>query len=217
MTRFALFDLDNTLVDQTGALRAWARQFIADRGLDPAAIDWLDVKGSAAAGWRQYVAGFKEHFGLADDVEDLVEEVTGTYPGYFELDDAVAAGLRRLRADGWLLGIVTNGASRMQAAKIDRVGLGSLVDAVVISQAAGSRKPERVIFDKCAARLGVELGPHGWMVGDSLEADVAGGVAAGLRTVWIRGDRSLPEGGVRPDHVCATTAQAMSLIADSHG
>ena len=215
-TKFAFFDLDNTLVDQSGALREWAEHFVTDRGLDPAAVDFLAVKSSNAATWTEYAADFKRHFQLADSVEQLVRDVTDTYPRYFVLDDAVAEGLRLLRAEGWRLGIVTNGATTMQSAKIDQVGLRDLVDGVFISEAEGSRKPERRIFEQAAAKLGVQLGHrNGWMVGDTLDADVAGGLSAGLRTVWLQGDYALTGVDPQPHHICASIADALKLLADA--
>jgi putative hydrolase of the HAD superfamily len=213
-TKFAFFDLDNTLVDQSGALREWAEHFVSDRGLDPAAVDFLAVKSSNAATWTEYAADFKRHFQLADSVEQLVRDVTDTYPRFFVLDAAVAEGLRLLRAEGWRLGIITNGAKTMQSAKIDQVGLRDLVDGVFISEAEGSRKPERRIFEQAAAKLGVQLGHrNGWMVGDTLDADVAGGVAAGLRTVWLQGDNALTVTDPQPHHICASIADALKLLA----
>lgn len=214
--KFAFFDLDNTLVDQSGALREWAEHFVADRGLDPAAVDFLAVKSSNAVTWTEYAADFKRHFQLADSVEQLVRDVTDTYPRYFVLDDAVADGLRLLRVEGWRLGIVTNGATTMQSAKIDQVGLRDLVDGVYISEAEGSRKPERRIFEQAAAKLGVQLGQrNGWMVGDTLYADIAGGLSAGLRTVWLQGDYALSAVDPEPHHICTSIADALKLLADA--
>lgn len=215
-TKFAFFDLDNTLVDQSGALRAWAEQFVSDRGIDPAAVDFLAVKSTIAATWTEYAADFKRHFRLADSVERLVRDVTETYPRYFVLDEAVSEGLRRLRSEGWRLGIITNGATTMQSAKIDHVGLRDLVDGVFISEAEGSRKPERRIFERAAAQLGVQLGQrNGWMVGDMLDADVAGGVGAGLRTIWLQRDYPLTAADPQPHHVCTSIADALKLLADA--
>ena len=214
--KFAFFDLDNTLVDQSGALREWAEHFVADRDLDPAAVDFLAVKSSIAATWTEYAAEFKRHFRLADSVEQLVRDVTETYPQFFVLDDAVAEGLRLLRSEGWRLGIITNGATVMQSAKIDRVGLRDLVDGVFISEAEGSRKPELRIFERAAAHLGVQLGQrNGWMVGDTLDADVAGGVGAGLRTIWLQGEYELTTADPQPHHVCASIADALKLLANA--
>lgn len=215
-SRFAFLDLDNTLLDQSGALREWAEYFVADRGIDPAAVDYLSVKSSTAATWTEYAEGFKRHFHLPDSVEQLVRDVTETYPNFFVLDDAVAHGLRLLRDEGWRLAIVTNGATTMQNAKIDRVGLREMVDAVLVSETEGTRKPDRAIFERAADRLGVELGYRtGWMVGDSLDADIAGGIAADLRTIWLPGDRELTVADPQPDHLCGSAAEALKLLAES--
>ncbi len=214
MTPFAFFDLDNTLVDQTGALRTWAEQFVSDRGLDPAAVDYLAVKSSTAQSWTEYAAGFKRHFRLQDSVEQLVHDVTDTYPRYFTLDAEVESGLRLLRAGGWKLAVLTNGATAMQSAKIDRVGLRDLVDGVFISESVGVPKPDRLIFERAAEHLGVQLGRRtGWMVGDNLEADIAGGIGAGLRTVWLHRGRPLDVADPQPDHLCDSMADALKLLA----
>lgn len=214
MTRYAFFDLDNTLVDQNRALQEWAEHFVAQRGIDPAAVDYLAVKSSTATTWTEYAEGFKRHFHLPDSVEQLVRDVTETYPRYFVLEDAVANGLRQLRTEGWLLAIITNGATTMQNAKIDHVRLRDLVDGVFVSEAEGVRKPDRAIFQRAADRLGVELNRRtGWMVGDSLDADIAGGIAAGLRTVWLPGGRELTVSDPQPDNLCNSVADALKLLA----
>lgn len=213
MTRFAFLDLDNTLVDQSRALREWAEYFVADRGIDPAAVDYLAVKSSTATTWTEYAEGFKRHFSLSESVEELVRDVTETYPRFFVLDDAVASSLRLLRAEGWRLAIVTNGATAMQNAKIDQVGLRELVDGVFVSEAEGARKPDRAIFERAARGIGVQLGDRvGWMVGDSLDADIAGGIGAGLRTIWLPGECRLTVADPQPDHLCASAADALKLL-----
>ena len=214
MIPFAFLDLDNTLVDQTGALRTWAEDFVSSRDLDPAAVDYLAVKSSTALTWTEYAAGFKRHFNLPDSVEQLVRDVTDTYPAFFTLDEEVAAGLRLLRGEGWKLAVVTNGATGMQNAKIDQVGLRDLVDGVFVSETEGAAKPERLIFERAADRLGVQLGRRtGWMVGDSLEADIAGGIGAGLRTVWLSRGRALDVADPQPDHLCDSMADALKLLS----
>lgn len=214
VVKFAFFDLDNTLVDQSGALREWAERFVTDRGIDPAAVDFLAVKSATAATWTEYAAEFKRHFQLPDSVEQLVNNVTMTYPQFFVLDEAVSEGLRRLRAEGWRLGIITNGATTMQNAKIDHAGLRELVDGVFVSETEGTRKPERLIFERAAAALGVQLDyPYGWMVGDTLDADIDGGLGAGLRTIWIQHERELATEGPQPHHACASVTDALKLLA----
>ena len=212
MNKFAFFDLDNTLVDQAGALTEWAHGFVTGRGLDPASVDWFAVKANGSNSWLELSAQIKAHFGLPDTVEELMREVTESYPKLFVLEDGVAEGLAMLRARGWKLAVVTNGRTGMQSAKIDRVDLWARVDAVFISEAEGVSKPDRAIFERAAKGLGIELGRGGWMVGDTLDADIEGGIAAGLRTIWLNHGRVRPEGAPVPDYECASVAEAIQLI-----
>jgi putative hydrolase of the HAD superfamily len=89
----------------------------------------------------------------------------------------------QLRRAGWRVGIVTNGMVDNQEGKIRALGLDDLVDAWVISDDVGIRKPDPEIFKILAERLRAPL--DGWMVGDSIELDVAGGHGVGLQTAFI--------------------------------
>lgn len=212
---FAFFDLDDTLVDTAAALRAWSADFVHDYGLggDEAAAELVRHRVRDAATWREFVAQLPEWYGLEIDGQEVYERIVVDYPAKFTLDPAVAAGLARLRETGWQLGIVTNGSTRVQQEKIDRVGLRSYVDMVLDSESAGHAKPDVRIFELAAQKLGVELGPEGWMVGDMLDKDIEGGLAAGLRTVWLPHGRPLPADGPQPRHVAASIADALELIA----
>ncbi len=78
--------------------------------------------------------------------------------------------------------VVTNGASCLQREKLAASGLGSRFDAVVVSGDLGVGKPDASVFAHALALVGAE---HGVMVGDSLERDIDGALAAGLDAVWI--------------------------------
>lgn len=216
---YAFFDLDDTLVDAKAALRAWSADFAAAyvSGVDDAASD-VYVRVAAAADWHGFVAEARERYGMTASDAELMEHVAAVFPGKFVLERSVLEALAGLRADGWRIGVVTNGTTLVQQAKVDSIGLRPHVDVVVDSEAAGHRKPDRRIFEIAADELGVELGPQGWMVGDRLDKDVAGGAAAGLRTIWISQGEPLPEGvarDARPTHVAASIAEAFEIVRAS--
>src|SRR5204863_386245 len=96
-----------------------------------------------------------------------------------------ASTLKALRAQGKRLGVITNGRQAIQNGTIDALGLRPLVDAVLISEAEGVRKPSQAMFERAAARLGVGVAEccH---VGDHPDVDVAGARAAGMKAVWKR-------------------------------
>src|SRR3954471_19507575 len=129
----------------------------------------------------------------------------------------VLQGLPRMGASGWRVGIVSNGMADNQLAKIDRTGLREHVDACCIAGEVGIRKPDIRIFELAAERCGSDLTGGGWIVGDNPGHDIAGGRAAGLRTVWVAGQQSWPSGEQEADHAVADAAAAISLLLAEPG
>ncbi len=55
---------------------------------------------------------------------------------------------------------------------------------------------------------------YGWLIGDSPEHDVAGGRAAGLRTMWISRQQAWPNGEPQADRTVPDALAAISLLLD---
>jgi HAD superfamily hydrolase (TIGR01509 family) len=68
---------------------------------------------------------------------------------------------------------------------LERVGLAPLVDGVVTSAAVGAAKPAPAIFAHALGLAGVTA-EHALHVGDSLDEDVRGALACGIRAVLVR-------------------------------
>lgn len=82
------------------------------------------------------------------------------------------------------LGIVTNGFEETQGQKIEAVGLEQWIDETVIAGSETPLKPAPEPFERAMDRL--QAVPENTVhVGDSLETDVQGAAAAGLRSVWV--------------------------------
>jgi putative hydrolase of the HAD superfamily len=80
--------------------------------------------------------------------------------------------------------------------RLRELGLEPLFDAVLTSAEAGTRKPAPAIFAQALALVGAA--PSAALhVGDSLEEDVAGARAAGVRPVLVRRHGGEPVPGVR--------------------
>ena len=96
------------------------------------------------------------------------------------------------------LAIVTNGIGSVQREKLRATRIAFFFEAVVISAETGVAKPDPGIFQAARHLLGVAA-HHAVMVGNSLERDVAGARAAGLRAVWLNRAGALCACDVEPD------------------
>jgi 2-haloacid dehalogenase len=95
----------------------------------------------------------------------------------------VADVLRRLRAAGLKLAILSNGEPAMLAAAVENAGIGDLLDAVLSVEEVGVYKPDPRVYRLAVDRLGVR--PDQIAFQSSNAWDVNGAACFGLRPVWI--------------------------------
>ncbi len=228
-----LFDLDDTLHDDTTVYRAAARTVAegvaAEHGIDPQALaDAYDA--SAMRFWSALSA---EHVGSDIEAERermwdealravgigeraLAARCAGAYaaaraealvllPGALDL-------LAALRARGCKLGLVTNGFAATHHDKIDRLGLRGHMDAFFLADEVGLVKPDPAFFRHACRELG-STPERTAMVGDRYDRDVLGAHAAGLFTVLIDVHGHVPEPGApAPDAVVRALAGVFDAI-----
>jgi len=119
------------------------------------------------------------------DDPGLAEELGEVFPAErrarHEVFPDAEAALRELSA-GYVLGLVTNGASCLQRDKLRASGLGHYFRVVVVSGDVGAAKPDPSVFRRALSELATE---RAVMVGDSLKKDVRGALATGLQAVWL--------------------------------
>ncbi len=118
---------------------------------------------------------------LAAEQVQRFNQARRRYPRYPEIDALLGA----LKAQGYLLGIVTNGVPDLQREKLAGCGVAHLFDAAVVSGEVDCGKPDAGIFRHICGVLGVEP-PECVMVGDNPGRDVAGAINAGMRSVWVQ-------------------------------
>jgi putative hydrolase of the HAD superfamily len=187
-----LFDLDSTLMNRAAGLRSWAQEFCLQRGLNREAVRWIvEADGDGLVPKEIFFERIRRRYQLTEPVAEMWAAYRRRHPELIRPYPGARAGLRRLRSEGWTVGVVTNGLADQQTTTLMRTGVAGCVDAWAISEAEGTKKPERRLFEIVADRCGVPLPKEeGWMVGDSATADIAGGQDAGLKTIWI--DRAHP-------------------------
>jgi putative hydrolase of the HAD superfamily len=120
-----------------------------------------------------------------------------------------APALAQLRAAGLRLAVVSNWDCSLTAV-LGGLGLAAAVDAIVVSAEVGARKPDPRIFRVALEQLGCEAG-KALFVGDSLETDVLGARAAGLRALLL--DRTANAPGEHGAESIASLAELVALAA----
>jgi putative hydrolase of the HAD superfamily len=216
--RAVVFDLDETLLQRNAAIAAfitdqYARhaQMLAPIGRDRFISRFLAIEDEGRASKARVYPALVAELGLARHAaDDLFADYTAHYPGYATLSPGAQATLISLRADGRKTGIISNGSAVVQNGKIDATGLRPLVDAVLISETEGLRKPDRRIFELALHRIGVAA-HETIFVGDNPIADVDGARNAGLIAVWFRGTSAWPEGVTPPEHAVTTLPEVLAL------
>lgn len=223
-----LLDLDHTLFDFDASERAAFALMVANAGLDSDLADAYDqYKAINSALWKlveqgeilprdvrdRRTAEFCDALGLSADREQMTEAfVAGLgdcgdmFPGAIDLLDELQA------REGVVMGMATNGISRVQRSKIARLGLDRYFDAVVISDEVGVAKPKSAFFDLLLGALGDPPRDTVLMVGDSLNSDIRGGVNAGVATCWFNPSGNPNRTGVQPTHELADLAALPSLL-----
>ena len=121
---------------------------------------------------------------LAEQFPDEMWRRIGPFP---EVQTVV-----RCLSERFKLGILTNGMPPHQHRKLAASGVADAFDTVITSGGIGVGKPDSEAFDAVFQALGVSAS-EALMVGDTLERDIDGAVAAGIHAVWIDRD-SIGEG-----------------------
>jgi putative hydrolase of the HAD superfamily len=208
-----LFDLDNTLLDREGAFAKWASIFIDTHGLSR--DSWSVIESADEDGFRprdQFFEVLRASLSIEASIDDLLGSYHEEYPRCYSVSGETLDAIRRLRGNGWNVGVVTNGPPS-QMLKIEITNLAVEFDAICVSSVVGSTKPERGIFEEAARVCDVPL--HGWMVGDSPHADIEGGRAAGLATIWMSRGREWDSSSFAPpDAEVTSIVEAVSTILD---
>jgi len=125
--------------------------------------------------------------------------------------DGAEDALREL-GKHYKLAMVTNGIPDVQRTKVERTGLASHFDVVIISGELGFGKPDPRLYEETLRRLGVGAG-ESIMVGDNFRRDVIGAQESGIRGVWLSLGRPSPDPAAEPWLVIDSLAELPDILA----
>ncbi len=194
MIRGAVFDLDHTLFDRYATIKkimpAFCEHFDMADGMSPdkasTLLEYAD-RNFVHINWRRIFKYLCENgmFKNPPDYENYAEFLFASFRRVAVPFDFSIPMLRELRESGIKTGLITNGSSSTQRAKLDMLGLEPYFDEIVISGEFGVEKPHKEPFDEMAHRLCEK--PNALIyVGDHPKYDVDGSHSAGYTPVWIK-------------------------------
>jgi putative hydrolase of the HAD superfamily len=120
--------------------------------------------------------------------------------------------LRSLRAAGCRLVVVSNWDVSL-GERLSQTGLAPLLDEVVSSAAVGVLKPRPAPFERALELAGVSAA-DAWHVGDSVDEDVRGAQAAGIRAVLIDRDGTDVVSCSHGEHQTTFVVRDLSALPD---
>lgn len=138
--------------------------------------------------FNKRISNALENLGYSDVENEVVSETTNEFcEGFMEyvrIDDHTKNALEKLHGE-YKLGIVSNFAIPECIDKLlKKHGLDKFFDVVVVSAAVNKRKPSSEIFQKALKKLRVSA-EDTVFVGDTVDADVVGAKAAGMKSIFI--------------------------------
>jgi HAD superfamily hydrolase (TIGR01549 family) len=140
--------------------------------------------------WVLFTERIIQGMGGAGDTYGCAVEMTRAWERaeHFELYEDALPTLDAVRSRGLKVGLLSN-TSRDLDVFVAHHGL--RVDAVLTSHAHGKTKPHETIFRALLERLGVAP-PEAVMVGDTVEDDIEGARAVGMRAILLDRDERYP-------------------------
>lgn len=208
--RAVLFDVDDTLYDQTVPFMEAYEKYFGDEPAIPAEVVYPVTRKYSDQVYSQAMAG-------AITMEELhIYRVQKAFEEFgVRITDEEALDFQKIYADRQShihmsplmrqilefcsgkveLGIITNGPSRHQWNKVRSLQVEKWIphENIFVSADVGAEKPDRRIFDYAKTSMQLEDAEI-WFVGDAYALDVKGAVNAGWNAVWMnRRKRKIPD------------------------
>src|SRR3989440_5414076 len=191
--RAVVLDLDDTLYSEEAYVRSGFRA-VAARAQETLGVPAAEAETELVALFEEGVRGdtfdrWLAARGLGGEVAvgDLVAAYRAHAPEIAPFPEARAL-LRRLRADGSAVGLLSDGDPAVQGRKLDALGLRDAFDAIVVTGELGpdAAKPSPRGFEEVLRALGDALPGEAVYVSDNPAKDFVGARRAGMRSIRVR-------------------------------
>ena len=177
--RAVVFDVGETIVDETRGWSAWADWLGIPR------LTFLAVCGAVIArggDYREPFEIFRPGLDLGEELRKREAAGVGDHITAEDLYPDAAECMQALHERGYRIGVVGNQPARAEAALAD---LGLPIDLLATSSSWGVHKPDPRFFARIVTELDLPAAEIAY-VGDRLDNDVRPAAAAGMQAIFIR-------------------------------
>jgi putative hydrolase of the HAD superfamily len=194
MIRAVLFDLDETLIDRTETMR----RFLLGQHQRFSDLDNCTAQEYAEACLRHQQNGYADKhiayksacFDLGISGNWLADEIFEDFKRRYGDDPVLFPGAHEtlnMLSQSYLVGLVSNGRTLVQKAKISESGISKYFSSICISESVGCKKPSHEIFEACLHELSVSS-REAVFVGDNPQLDVNPAKSLGMKAVWLKNE-----------------------------
>ncbi len=194
MIKAVFFDIDDTLYDTSGfakLARKAALNVMIDAGLplspDEAYALLREIIKEKGSNYDRHLNVLtKRVFGEEKPLLIALGMITyhNVKFALLRLFPETMSTLIHLKAQGYHLGVISNGITIKQYEKLVRLGLHHFFHSVITSQEAGVEKPDIAIFELAMKTMGCKA-ENSVMIGNSFNDDVLGAINAGMSAVFL--------------------------------
>jgi len=117
--------------------------------------------------------------------------------------------LTYLKEKNYRMHLVTNGFEKVQYHKLQYSNLQSFFQEVITSEASNSLKPNKEIFAYALEKAGATV-KESIMIGDNQDADIQGGINAGMDTIFVNHLNVVPH--VQPTYTIYHLKELESIL-----
>lgn len=108
---------------------------------------------------------------------------------------------------------VSNASHNQQLKRLKSAGMSGYIKEVFTSEQIGCQKPAYRFFDECFKRIDNPPAPEeALIIGDSLSADICGGINYGMKTCWFNYKNEAMPNDIAPDYTIYSLKEMTKLL-----
>lgn len=184
-----LFDLDGTLIDSMWLWRDIDIEYLNRFGIVMPPTLQEDIAGISITQTAIY---FKEHFGIADDIETIIADWNAMAREKYQYQTPLKAGARdflnHLKQANIRCAVATSNSRQLTEIVLNSHGLTAYFDAVLTGEDVHNGKPAPDIYLEAARRLSVD--PEYCLVFEDISHGIKAGLHANMRVCAVEDDYS---------------------------